>query len=477
MKTKLTHFYNKKPIEFIHEFEKGVTGTLKSRSNYLNGLDNVDLKFDKQENEYELDHKRINKKTKKHIQWGNRTFNDVTLQTSTFDLVFERLYSWDWFTAFTNTFYTKGFKKHKKYFKFIIPLEGDVRFHFQLEEFFFSSDFVKYSRTASSFSINDEDIFILKETVHVGEKKKHYLIIESNKKQLHAEFTNKVYAIRVTLGYIIGDFRGVKGYTFSYSNKKKEKITGFIFQTLRKDTRNLYQPINSNPYAWLHSKNRTLIDKIHKRKQLRTLTYDEFSTMVKFCLKNEKFLSVLLLMIESGNKSLLVSPVLYFIVLEQLSNLIVKSKPVFPINNLDDANNLKGDLINVVKKFEEHYTGNEYDFNPIKKRVEHINQSTNNDKLKLCFEKLEIKLSKEDEKVLNARNSLLHGNTPYYKKKKNRTIEEKDSDLYYTSVRIYTLLNILILKYIGYDNYVINFTKIYEKNTGYLVDEEFYRKV
>lgn len=111
------------------------------------------------------------------------------------------------------------------------------------------------------------------------------------------------------------------------------------------------------------------------------------------------------------------------------------------------------------------------------KRIENINQATNNDKLISCFKKLNIELFKEDLTGIKARNKLLHGNIPNYRNKKNHTIRDKDLDLHYTSIRIYTLLNMLILKYVGYNNYVINFSKIYETNIGYMVDEEFYRKV
>lgn len=475
MKKKLPYFYNKEPIEFINEFEKGVSGKLKSRSSYINGLENVDLKLTKERDEFELDFKTIIKKTKKQISWGDKIFNHVTFQTSQFDLIFDKLHTWDWFTGLSNTFHSKGFKDRKKYFKFIIPLKKEVRFHYQLEKFLFSSDHNQWSKMATSISTNNEDIYVLQERVKV--KNNNYLIIESNKRQLYSEFADKVFALRVALSYIIGDFRGGKAYVFSYRTKKRDIFDGFSFQTLRNDMKSLYQPINSNPYAWLHSRGRKQAEKIYKERKLRTLTKKEFSILVELTLQNHTFLGALLTMIEAGSLSLLISPAIYFIILEQLSNIIVKEKPIIPINNTNDAESLKREILEAVKNFEEKTVAKNYDLKPIIKRIENINQATNNDKLTSCFKKLNIELFKEDIKIIKARNLLLHGNIPNYRNKKNRTIREKDSDLYYTSVRIYTLLNILILKYVGYNNYVINFSKIYEQNTGYSVDEEFYRKV
>ncbi len=80
-------------------------------------------------------------------------------------------------------------------------------------------------------------------------------------------------------------------------------------------------------------------------------------------------------------------------------------------------------------------------------------------------------------KVIGSRNDFLHGRITDYKNLgENRGISQKDRDMYYASVRFYTLINLLILKYIGYDSYVLNFSKIFENDTTYLVKEDFYRK-
>ena len=477
MKSKHPFFYNKEPIKFIQEFEKGVSGKLKSRSSYLNNLENVDLKFEK--NEVVLDYKTINKKTKRPISWDNKIFSGITLITSNYYLIIERLYSWGWsLSGFADSVYTKGFKKKSEnYFKFVIPLKKKINFHYQLEELIFESDYVKWSRGATSITIQEEEIYILQERIKINDEECFYLIIESNKKQLFSEFSDKVYSIRVSLGYITGDFRGNKAYVFSYKRRERDKFNGFLYRTLRKDMKSLYQPLNSNPYAWLHSKSRKKADEIYEKKELRTLTKIEFSSLCEVCLNNDNFLGLLLLMIETGKNSLLISPITYFVALEQLSSVIVKQKTILPISDKGDFDILKNELQNVVAEFEKTSIKKEYDLTPIKKRIENLNQGTNNDKLILCFEKLKIKLFKDDLKVIKSRNLFLHGNLPNYKKKKNRSINDKDLDMYYTSIRIYTLLNMLILKHIGYDNYVINFAKIYEKNTGYFINEDYYRKV
>ncbi|MCG7500372.1 hypothetical protein MHM83_00655 [Tenacibaculum sp. Mcav3-52] len=478
MKSKYKHFYNKAPIEFIQKFEKGYSGDLKSRSSYLNNLKNVDLKLEN--DEVVLDFKTINKKAKKSIVWNDRVFRDVTFKIPKYDFFVEKLYCWSWdYSGFTNLIYTKGFKNDKrKYFKFIIPLKKRIDFHYQLERLNFKSEYVSWSRNASSINLEDEDIYILQEKVKLKGEDYYYLIIESNKKQLFSEFNKKVFSVRVALGYITGDFRGNKAYVFSYRNKKRNKIVGVLYQTLRKDMKSFYQPVNSNPYAWLHSvQNRKKAKSIYNKHELRTLTQTEFSSLFKVCFNNDRFLGILLLMIETGKNSLLISPITYFVALEQFSGIVIKDKPIPPIKDKKDFKYLKTGLQNVVIKYENTRIKKDDDLSPIKNRIDNLNQGTNNDKLKSCFNKLNINLLSSDREVIKARNIFLHGDIPNYRKKKNRSINDKDLDMYYTSIRIYTLLNMLILKYVGYDNYVINFPKIYEKNTGYVVNEDYYRKV
>ena len=111
-------------------------------------------------------------------------------------------------------------------------------------------------------------------------------------------------------------------------------------------------------------------------------------------------------------------------------------------------------------------------------RIENINQTTNKARLKAPFEKLKIPLLEEDLKILETRNDFLHGRTPDVTLAgDNRTLERRNKDLYYASMRFYTLLNILILKWIGFDNYVLNYPKLHEKYCKIKLKEAPFRKI
>lgn len=73
----------------------------------------------------------------------------------------------------------------------------------------------------------------------------------------------------------------------------------------------------------------------------------------------------------------------------------------------------------------------------------------------------------------------LHGRVPDLTNSGvNRTLERVNKDLYYASIRFYVLLNLLILKWVGYDNRILNKPKINEEFTEIiLIDEEPFRQV
>ncbi len=235
-------------------------------------------------------------------------------------------------------------------------------------------------------------------------------------------------------------------------------------------------PIDSNPYSWIRKKH--IANEIYDKKELRVLSSEEFSRLCVTTLNNDNFLATLLLIIESSKASLIFRPSGYSVALETLSDIIIadKKEKLTPIASKSESKTFRKELINVLHKYSDKESFK--DLKTLESRINQINQVTNKERLKLPFKILNITLLEEDLNVISSRNDFLHGRVPDYKYiGENRSIDDKDLDLFYASVRLYTLLNMLILKYIGFDNYVLNFSKINEKSTSYSVKEGYYRKV
>ena len=92
--------------------------------------------------------------------------------------------------------------------------------------------------------------------------------------------------------------------------------------------------------------------------------------------------------------------------------------------------------------------------------------------LRAPFDQLNIKLSQEDEKAIDYRNALLHGNILMNDGIK-RTSEEIDHQMLYVSAKLYTLISKIVLKNSGYNGYVINHAKFYKQSSTNSNDEYF----
>lgn len=476
-KNKLPIFYNKETLHFINDFEKLKKGVFRKLKSSLNGIDNVELTCNKKEFRVEFDFDRFFR-SEKNLGVGQQ-IKKVKFDYQEKIVVFRSLYI-DRFSdqsleGSINQLYSEGFSKSKKqYFKLVIPYSKSLNSFYQIQHIVFSNDRGTTSSLATKINLIDEEVFILEEK---DENKNLCIIIESRKKQTYEEFSNKTFAIRVALGYVTGYFAGNKGYFFSYSNSKMEKFNNFYFSTLRDEIKTLINPINVNPYAWLNDYKKAA-EKYYKQKIFKHLKIEEFSFLCNKLLTNDDFMATILLIIESTKASLIFRPSGYSIALETLSDIIIgeEKEKIAPINSKQDSKEFRKDLIAVL---ETHCIKESFiDSNTLRVRIENINQITNLESLKKPFSILNVDLLDEDLKVIKSRNDFLHGRVPDFKNQgSNRSIELKDYDLFYASVRLYTLLNVLIFKMIGYDNYVLNFPKIYEKNTKYKVKEGFYRKV
>jgi hypothetical protein len=113
----------------------------------------------------------------------------------------------------------------------------------------------------------------------------------------------------------------------------------------------------------------------------------------------------------------------------------------------------------------------------IRRRINELNKPINNrrltnaEKLRAPFDQLKIKLSCEDEAAIDFRNDLLHGNI-LMNNETLRTSKEIDNKMLYANAKLFTLISKLILKYSGYNGYVINHGKFYNKisNEDYFED-------
>lgn len=363
-----------------------------------------------------------------------------------------------------------GFDRDKPYyFKLVIPVGEKFDFHYSIEQIIFDTDLGYSSRTATlvRLDVSDIEVYVVND-----QRKEHFLVFESCSQLTYDKFMDTIHAINVCLGYIIGKFAGDQRYCFAYHGRSQTSHDHFHFSSYRQSLNSRHNPVYANAYGWIDD--RDIAELYHK--ELRPLSIKEFSSLCQKTMDSIDFLGVLLLILESMSASMVFRPGGLAIALETLTELFKDDqKALLPIPDKNLAKEFRRQIVELLKTIEPALSP--AGIEALNKKISNINQNTNNNKLKAPFAKYGIVLNVADNAIIKSRDELLHGRTPLLGKKKFANEQEEGKHLFYCSSKLYTLLNMLILKSIGYDNRVVNYPKIDESFTGFILNEDHYRLV
>ncbi len=289
---------------------------------------------------------------------------------------------------------------------------------------------------------------------------KSYFVIENLEPTSLEEFNKDSYSIQKGIGFLIGYMPGGQNYIFSGVN--------FIYQRLaRKSLKSIFHPVTSNPYSKLH-KEKNIADSYYGK--LKVIPIEVISNFITQLRNNEEYaVAIIFLMEVTDLKSVVSMPGVFSVILESLANIIITKQNTIEKLIADEIlfNKIKSDLNAVLDNYANTIDENaEIKFrrkiNGLSNSINH-KRLTNAEKLRQPFDQLQIKLSSEDEAAIDFRNDLLHGNILMINET-TRTSKEIDNKMLFASAKLYTLISKLILKNSGYNGYIINHAKFYNKD-------------
>lgn len=476
MKRNAKILYHKDLLAVIDTFSTPMVGILSKKGSPLSGIE-ASLSHKQKGFKVEFEYDRSTK-TSKRIDLGV-TFKKLLFRGKGINIIFEKLWigrhAPPTFEGDVDFFHTEGYsKKRAFYHRLVFPLKQKLDFRYQIVQLRYQSDLGTWPVGTKAYIEKDEFIAY---TFEEKKGKKQYFVIESDKKSRYDDFSEKAFALKNAIGYLTGYLIGDAGYFFAYSRKSMKDFEHYYFCSFRDTIKSSYSPLYTNPYSILHHKPK-VAEKYYNSKELLNIPSNVLSSLANKLYSSLEFSSAIMLILESSVASLLFMPGGFAIVLETLSDLIMgDEKPkLAPIKDKLVAKKLRKSLIEVI---DEQCTDVEsQDLKVLKIRVDNINQITNGARLKAPFSKLGISLLPKDMEILEARNAFLHGRIPDISKSGLISdTERKNKDLYYASMRFYTLLNMLILKWAGFDGHVINYPKVYSDYTKIKLKEPFYRKI
>ena len=403
----------------------------------------------------------------------------IPFKVGDIEYIFESL----WFTKHSasniegsvNFFYTKGYSKKKAYYyRLVFLLTDKLDFNHQIEQIYYESDLYNFNRSATKAEIDGDKLIAY--TFEDKENRRHYFAIESDLKQDFDTFSDKAFALKNAIGYLTGYLAGDCGYFFAYSNKQMQNISHYYYCSFRDTIKSHYSPIHNNPFAYLYEK-RTIAEKLYEKKVLTNVPMDVLSTLANRLHSSLDFAGAIVLILESSIASLLFMPGGFAIVLETMADLIIGDDKLklSPIKEKPRARTLRKKLMDIIEADCNDLP--EYDLKTLKVRIDNLNNMTNGKRLKAPFDILKIELNDNDLAVLEARNDFLHGRTLGTDETEfSNEINRKNKNLYHAAMRYYTLLNLLILRWVGFKGFVINYAKMNEDLFKLTLKEPYYRK-
>lgn len=369
-------------------------------------------------------------------------------------------------TKVTVKFYEfQKYKSNLDYFShiLILPSEEDIFFPFYLENIMCYKTNTQSILGLSTVMLDSYNFDIFR--YNISSSKKNYLIIDSANEMTLEVFQKYAFSILMGFGYITGSFVQNIGFYFSYDEEKK--LQGIQVKSKRKSVYTFLSPIYKNPYGVFQNQD------YHNKycNIIRGLTSSELSKLCQLINDSEEFKVIILLILESCVATQIIQPAGFAVALEGFAAFIkkeiekekVKASPKL-------SSKILGDLKTILTNNREEL-GHSFDF--FSKKIEQINQPANKDTLLKPFEYLKIPINELDKQTIAHRNDLLHGR---YNLKSTFEGENNDKYRFSASLRLYTLLSALILKYIGFNNRIINHPKRSD-SLNITIEEEPFRQI
>lgn len=353
-----------------------------------------------------------------------------------------------------------------KIHRLIIPISIDPEFYTIETKVLKIEDTIIYSGIVQ-LSIDGKSYHLF--SYSNRESKQKYLIIDSLQKSSLLDFKKEVTSIIMAYGFISGNLFLDEYYYLAEDESNAGYFTNICYDKLDSSiitNTPLLDPSDFRQYLENFQKS----DK-DARYWINSATFSNLC--LKLSVNNTFFRCCKLILNGNENKHLLLKAGIYSIALETITNIVYEENTdkINPIANKEIANTIKSKFYEILKEHAKEI--GDYGDKILSSKIENINQPTNSKKLSKPFELLGINLTEEDLEILNHRNKFLHGESPFEEKE----LEKKDHELIYISARLQLMVNILILKYIGYEGHIINYPAWIQYNLKKTPTEHLYKVI
>lgn len=374
-------------------------------------------------------------------------------------------------------------KNTSKYHRFIVPCENAGNWVSDICTYGYNKTYTNDAGEARCFSQRGVFQFSVRDNGYEVLPYKNgndtYLVIDSLNKCTEQEISDVYQAVGLTLNWLLGIKSGGVVHIISSQDKRFNRKCYLVITNRAIDIKNNYPIFTTNMHSlwnYLEAKriktkacgklkgengmlNQHLQDWLHE---------DELSHMINLIYENSDLSRALYICISASSAPLEYQPALLSVALETLTTYFElrnpeKSKTIL---SQEEWKPIYKSLIETLKQ-----QGLSDDiYKKIEARIKaDINRQFNSDKLSRPFECVHYNLTESESHTISQRNDFLHGRLESLEIEKNRikgklppkSIDEEYRDLVTTSVILYRLCSVLLLKLSNYSGYIINHLLFY----------------
>ena len=401
------------------------------------------------------------------IQGKNLFMNNISYTEDDTKIISGEIYS------FSDT--SALLKREKAYRRFIHPLgEGKIIFSDfqQMELNYLPNGFSGYV----PLIINGQDLYFYSYTF----AKEKYLIIDSSFELSVNEFQKICFNILLGFAFIKGDLYHNESFILGFDKKEMVIPVETDYFSMRTSI-STNQPTFSTNMMWLNKEkivydvdgnmNKDVVDQLYD--EIYNFSHSTFSKLSELLLNEEKVQRAVLLYLYGHIATLEIRLPNYFVALEALSSYVVANNVqktrLNPIKDKKIASKIQEDFIKELTKLKltNNLTDDEFNIDILTKNIYKLNAPPNADKLSESFTLLKYDLGDERKKILNDRNSFLHGSFVKY-------VDDDDAfqKALYIALRVQFMIAVLVLKSVGFDGHIINYASFWQNMTNRRVDED-----
>jgi len=356
----------------------------------------------------------------------------------------------------------KGNPKNDLFFRMVLPVEIDI-----LCAFFLPMQSFNWEKESRFGLIKTHINNCIYDIYEVSYNKLFYLFIDCSSKSNINDFYNQSISILVSLGFFTSFFIQDECFILGSSDKEYHTIEFIEYRSLRDSI--------TIPFRFLDNNSYDIFDIKEAASQIVNtpkIQQEPFDALVNLCYNNQDIFNCLFVYIASSCYPLDTRPACLAVVMEGICNYILKKdeERLNPIKDKEVAKEIRKKIIVLLDGYKDIIDKD--DFLTLLKRIDNLNQPTNNEKLLRPYELLGIKLKSYEIKAIENRNNFLHANLQI---KIGRDIDNSSSiahQLFFTCNVLERLFYKLVLKLINYKGTMLNNIIINEHIFGKIPDEK-----